>query len=176
MNLDFFRGRNNADTVTVLVTPTDTVEVLKYLPIDDKKDLINLAIQNSKTNDIYSPLLLDMYFHLYIAYLYTDIEFTAEDKLNPTLTYDILVSSGVMEAILQAIPEKELLFLEGHLRNTVTKMETYHASIGSVINDFVNNMPIKAQDALKIMKEFDPDEFKAVTAFAKAANGDRDIV
>ena len=51
------------------------IKVLKYLPWDKKYDLIMITLQQSQENGIFNQLKLDMFFHLYIVYLYTDIEF-----------------------------------------------------------------------------------------------------
>ena len=40
------------------------IEVLQYLPIDDKYSLVNITLQKSKDGSIYHPLKKDMYFHL----------------------------------------------------------------------------------------------------------------
>ena len=53
-----------------------TIEVLKYLPIEDKYDLVMIALQKAEQDGIYNPILLDMYFHLYLIYMYTNISFT----------------------------------------------------------------------------------------------------
>ena len=42
------------------------IEVLKYLPIEDKRDLVEITLQKAEENGIYNPVLLDMYFHLYV--------------------------------------------------------------------------------------------------------------
>ena len=56
------------------------IEVLQYLPIEDKRDLISIVCQNAEENGIYNPLLVDTYFHLYLVYMYTDIIFSAKDS------------------------------------------------------------------------------------------------
>ena len=42
-------------------------EVLQYLPIEDKYDLVMVTLQNCFENGIYNPIKKDMFFHLYIA-------------------------------------------------------------------------------------------------------------
>ena len=49
------------------------VNVKKYLPVSDKIDLIQVALQKAEEDDIYNEMKLDVYFHLNIVYLYTDI-------------------------------------------------------------------------------------------------------
>ena len=39
------------------------IEVLNYLPIEDKYDLIMITLQKAEENGVYSPLKLDIYIH-----------------------------------------------------------------------------------------------------------------
>ena len=52
------------------------IEVLKYLPISDKKDLIDITLQKAEENGIYDPIEVGMYFHLHIVYMYSNLSFT----------------------------------------------------------------------------------------------------
>ena len=38
----------------------NVIEVLQYLPIDDKYSLINITLQKAKEGSIYNPLKIDM--------------------------------------------------------------------------------------------------------------------
>ena len=42
-----------------------TIEVLKYLPIEDKYDLIMITLQKAEEDGIYNDIKLDMYFPPY---------------------------------------------------------------------------------------------------------------
>ena len=46
-----------------------TIEVLKYLPIEDKYDLIMITLQKAEEDGIYNDIKLDMYFHLNLVYM-----------------------------------------------------------------------------------------------------------
>ena len=58
------------------------IQILNYLPMESKYNIIMIALQNSLEEGYYNPLKLYMYFHLYLVYYYTDIEFSNEDKNN----------------------------------------------------------------------------------------------
>ena len=45
-----------------------------------------------------------MYFNLYIVYMYTDLIFTEEDKLDEAEIYDTLESNGLIAEIISMIP------------------------------------------------------------------------
>ena len=52
------------------------IEVFQYLPIRDKSDLIYAALRKSQNEYGIDHMLADVYFHLYIVYMYTNIVFT----------------------------------------------------------------------------------------------------
>ena len=67
------------------------IKVLKYLPIQDKIDLVQIALQKAEENGVYNEMKLDMYFNLYLIYMYTDLEFTEEEKADEFALYDISI-------------------------------------------------------------------------------------
>ena len=71
--------KTNTDVKTVDFNG-HSIEVLQYLPIEDKYDLITITAQNALQDGIYHPLLLDELFHLYLVFMYSNITFTAKQK------------------------------------------------------------------------------------------------
>lgn len=156
-------------------TPEVKIEIKKYLPIEDKYDLISIAMQNSYENGHFNNLKLDMYFHLYLVYMYTNLEFTDAQKDNPTKLYDVLYSNGLIDQIITRMDSEEYDYLIGMIGKEVDKAEKYNNTIASVINNFINELPVNAEKAKETIEQFDPEAFKNVFAFVKAANGDRPI-
>ena len=157
------------------LAPDVQIKVLQYLPIEQKNDIIQLTMQNSEENGLFNQLLLDMYFHLYICYLYTDIDFTEEEKDNAPATFDILMSSGVINQVISAMNPDEYKTLHQVLTTAVENKTKYKSTVASVINSFIEQLPINAENAEDIIKNFDPEKFQQVIAFARAANGDRPV-
>ena len=59
------------------------IEVLKYLPAQDKYDLLMITLQKSLENGIYNDFKLNFYFELNLVYMYTNISFTENSgKMN----------------------------------------------------------------------------------------------
>lgn len=160
---------------TFNLAPDVEVKVLQYLPIEQKNDIIQLTLQNSEENGVFNYLLLDMYFHLYICYLYTDIDFTEEEKENPANTFDVLTSTGVLNQVIATMDPNEYKALHQILDTSVENKIKYNNTLASVINSFIEQMPINAEKAGEIIANFNPEKFQQVLAFAKAANGDRQI-
>ena len=159
---------------TVLITDTD-IEVNQYISIEDKNSIITMALQNSEEDTIYNECKLKMYFELYIAYMYSNIEFTEDDKNDPVKTYDTLVSNGVIQDIIAALPQVEYIELCNMLAITKENKMKYKNSIAATINHFITDLPANAEIAKNIIKEFNPEDFQEVIKFAKEANGGREI-
>ena len=58
--------RLNKDTYTIDVQG-NKINIKKYLPISDKKDLIEITLQHAEeANGTYNEVLIDVYFNLYL--------------------------------------------------------------------------------------------------------------
>jgi hypothetical protein len=81
------------------------IEVLKYLPVEDKRDLVEITLQKAEENGIYNPVLLDMYFHLHLVYMYTNLSFTDKQKENEAKIYDTLACNGFFDKFFEVLPK-----------------------------------------------------------------------
>lgn len=151
------------------------IKVLKYLPIKDKIDLIEIALERAQENGRYNEMKLDIYFNLYLIYMYTDLEFTDEEKANDEELYDELISSGLLADIINAIDEEEYDELVDYLVETKEKNEEFMTSAAALLQSFIQDLPKNAQAAAEIVENFDKDKYKEVVQFARDANGGRPI-
>lgn len=151
------------------------IEVKQYLPIEDKYSFLNIVLQNSLENDIYNPVKVDMYFHLYLVYLYTNINFTDKQKEDESKLFDVLLTNGVIGSVIANMPKDEYDVLVSLLNQTIEKNEKYKTTFAGVVGKFINDLPAQADAAMKIVENFDPNKFQEVVAFAQAANGGRPI-
>ena len=165
----------NKDVKSFEVYPNTIINVLQYLPIEDKNDIIQMTLQNSEENGIYNLLKVDMYFSLYITYLYTDIQFTNNEKDDPIKLYDELNSMGIIDAIINAMNPDEYSHLREILDETINQKLEYRNTIASVVNNFIENLAPNAERAADIINTFNPETFQRVIEFATAANGNRPI-
>ena len=151
------------------------IEVLKYLPAQDKYDLLMITLQKSLENGIYNDFKLNFYFELNLVYMYTNISFTEKQREDEFKIYNNLKSNGFFELFYQALDENEYNELFTQL-NTIRKEKTKeNRSVTSIINKFINDLPSNAEAAAKIVENFNPEQFKNVMEFAKYANGGRSI-
>lgn len=152
-----------------------SIEVFKYLPVEEKYNLIEITLQKAFENGIYNPLKLDMYFALNLVYLYSNISFTDKQREDEYKLYDTLQSNGILDKIIDAISDEEYNHLYTLLIETEEKYNNYRKSIIGIIGELSNTVN-QNSDALKeISESFDPNKFKNVLDFAQAANGNRPI-
>ena len=151
------------------------VEVLKYLPAQDKYDLLMITLQKSLENGIYNEFKLKLFFELNLVYMYTNISFTEKQREDEFKLYDNLKSNGFFELFFKAMNEDEYNELFTQLNAIKNTNAVHKRSAGAVISQIIENLPMNAETAAKIVESFDPTQFKAVIDFARYANGGRDI-
>lgn len=151
------------------------IEVLSYLPIEDKFDLVMITLQQSLVNEIYNSVKLEIHFNLNLVYMYTNISFTDKQKEDEEKIYNVLKTNGFFDKLLEVIPDDEYSELLGYIEEQIEKDMKYNLSTASIIRNIVNDLPAQAQAAMDIVNNFDQNKFQAVVDFAKAANGNRPI-
>lgn len=151
------------------------VEVLNYLPIEDKYDLVMITLQKAEQDGIYNPLLLDLYFHLHLVYMYTNLSFTDKQKENEPKIYDTLTSNGFFDKFFEVLDEVEYAELMSYIEELQNMTLHYRNTAGAVLQSIIQDLPANAQAAADIVKNFDPNKYQAVIDFATAANGGRNI-
>lgn len=152
------------------------IEVLQYLPIEDKYSLLNISLEQSKDGEIFNPLKEDMYFHLNLVFMYSNLSFTEKQKEDYPKLYDTLQSSGLLGLILENIPEEEYSLLFSYLKELENNYIEYKSTISSFATQLLNEIPNQIENLQKILNDFDIDKFTELKNFTKAINGGKDIV
>ena len=164
----------NTDTKTFDFNE-NKIEVLQYLPIEDKYSLINIALQNAKEGNIYNQVKLEAYFNLYIVMMYTNITFTDKQKEDLLKLYDCLESNGIINSVIENMAEGEYDQLYQYLVDTMNDSLHYNNTTAGVINNLIENLPAQADEMQKIVNNFDKEKFQNVLDFARSANDGRPI-
>ena len=151
------------------------IEVQQYLPIQDKIDLIDITLQKAKEGRLYNPIKVDMFFHLNLIYLYTNITFTDKQREDEYKLYDNLQSNGVISQVITAMNENEYNGLLNMINEKIENELRYNTTAAAVISKIVDDLPKNAEAAQKIVNSFDKEKYQEVINFAKAANGGREI-
>ena len=165
----------NKETSIVKIDDNTEIEVLQYLPIEDKIDLIQIALQKSLENGIYNEIKLDMYFNLYIVYMYSNLEFTDEEKEDEFKLYNELQSNDIIAHVIAGMEDGEYDCLLDYLKTMQESNEIYRTSAAALLQTFIQDMPKNAAAAANIVENFDENKYKRVVDFAKSANGNRPI-
>ena len=151
------------------------IEVLDYLPIEDKYDLIMITLQKSLENGYYNPIKIDEFFHLHLIYMYTNINFTDKQKEDENKLYDSLKSNGLIDAFITQFDESEYNELYTWIEEVKNEITNYKNSINGIIQNIITDLPKQAEAMQNIIESFDPEKYQNVINFAKAANGGREI-
>ena len=151
------------------------IQVLKYLPAQDKYDLLMITLQESLEDGVYNEFKLNLHFELNLVYMYTNISFTEKQRQNEFKLYDTLKSNGFFELFFNSLYENEYNELFAQL-NAIKVINTKNRlNIVTFLGKVMEDLPANAEAAAKIVQSFDPNQFKAVVDFARYANGGRDI-
>lgn len=148
---------------------TIAFSIIDYLPIQDKLDLVNIAIAKSRDgyNNINRYLAKEL-MNLYIVIMYTNISFTEKQKENEYKLYDILKSNQVIETVIKAIPQQEYLELQTLLEMLIEDEKNMNKSIAGAINNLLENLPKSAEAAQDIINSFDQEKYGQVLDLAKS--------
>ena len=163
------------DQIETISIQGQDINILQYLPVRDKNDLVQIALQNSRENGVINEIKLEIYFNIYIVYFYTDLIFSDEEKADPGQLYDELQSNGILTRILGAMNQDEYNNLVDYLERMRAAQDTYETSAAGIIKMFVQDLPKNATEAAELLKNVDLSKYEQVNRFAEAANGGRPI-
>ena len=144
------------------------VEIKQYLNTEDKYDLIMISLQQAKENGIYNDFKLEMFLHLNIVFMYTNLTFTDKQRENLPNLFDILETNNIIDMVISAIPESEIQTIYTEINEIKNSLIAYENSAAGIINNLITSLPINAQAAADIVDNFDPEKFGEVVNFAKA--------
>ena len=153
----------------------NTIEVLKYLPIKDKYDLITMTLERAEEEGVYNPVMMEAYFHLYLVYMYTNLTFTDKQREDELKLYDTLQSSGFISKMLEKISDVEYNTLYTYLEETADYLTEYKNTLKYFTKNLLSDMTGKIDNLQNMINEIDEEKYTQVIDFAKALNGGREI-
>lgn len=167
-NIDFNKSINKENKI--INFNGSEIQIVKYLPANDKYDLIMITLQKSLDKNIYNPFKIDMYFDLNVVYLYTNIVFNAEDRVDEAALYDIFNESGLIAAVKENIDADEYTELKGYIYKLADMITKYRNTFGAAISSFVDQLPKNMEHAKEIISEFDPEKYSQLLNTARQIN------
>ena len=148
--------------ITTIDFNEQTIEVKQYLPINDKLELISNVINASHDdNNFANPVKVSVFTTLEIMYAYTNINFTDKQKEDPTKLYDMLISSGLVCEVINAIPEAEYHEIICGVEDSINAIYTYRNSIMGILDTVGQDYSNLNFDATEIQKKIgDPENME----------------
>ena len=118
-----------------------------------------------------NPVKCDIYTELEIVFAYTNISFTDKQKEDLPKLYDILKSSGLIDSVLDNIPEKEInMIFSGVWRSTESVYQYQNSVLGilDTIKTDYNNMKLDIDSLNQAIT--DPETLEFVKALLTNIN------
>lgn len=125
----------NTDIKTISLEDGKDIEIIQYLPTEEKINLIARVIELAHDPEInyMNPIKTDIYFDIELIKAYTNITFTDKQLDNLPKLYDLLVSSGWLQKIKDEIPKEEINVLRHNISRTQNAYYAYRSSAVGII-------------------------------------------
>ncbi len=153
-------GLTKNQNVEIIKWNEQDIEVKQYLPINDKLELVSNVINFAHDgNANYSnPVQVEVYTALEILYTYTNINFTEKQKEDTAKLYDLVTGSGLLAAIIKAIPKEEYVSIIKGIRTSINAIYAYQNSVMGVLEAVSTDYSDLNLDALNIKEALgDPE-------------------
>ncbi len=122
-------GLSKNTEVKELMWNGQKIEILQYLPLEKKLEVISDIINNSvDLQGYYAPYRLDLFTTIAIMQYYTNVTFTEKQKEDLGKLYDLLVSSNLYVEIKDRIPESEINYIVENVEKTIAGIYSYRNS------------------------------------------------
>lgn len=109
------------------------IQIKSYLGVEEKASIISLAVRGALYEGIVSEVLMDAYFHIFIIENYTDIVFEDSNVEDILINYDKIISNGLLDQILNSIPEEEYNYLIDSLNTFKQQVIEYSRSYAATM-------------------------------------------
>ena len=122
--------KKNTDIAT-LEWNGQIIEIKQYLPMEEKLKVIeNIVNKSLDDNNFANPARRQIHFVLEIMYAYTNINFTEKQKEDFLGLYDLIVSSGLWEAILTTMSDNtEFGVIDSTVYEVINEIYRYKTSL-----------------------------------------------
>lgn len=155
--------------IKTIVFNDEAIEVTQYLPIQEKLRIMqNVIIQSMTEYNYANPVQVEVFTYLNILQQYTNIKFTEKQLADAAKLYDLVRSSGLLEAVCAAIPVDEIEEVKNGIEKSISSFYAYRNSVVGVLemlkSDYADlNLDlnsvmdkIKDPEALQVLQELVP--------------------
>lgn len=140
------------------------IEVKQYLPVNEKLELISDVINlSADDNNFANPVKVSVFTALAIIEYYTNINFTEKQKEDPAKIYDSFISNGIMQTIVETIPEIEYNTILCGIKESTEAVYNYRNSVMGILDVVAADYSNLNLDALAIKENLaDANNLKLV--------------
>ena len=137
-----------------------TIAVRTYLPIQEKLDLIaRVIVQAHEPDSNYNnPVKTDALMALEMVFAYSDLVFTDKQKEDMPKLYDLMKCNGIIDVILNAIPEAERVDVERGVYRTIDSIYAYQNSVMGILENIKQDQDMLDFDINKLKEDLAASE------------------
>ena len=158
------------DDVKTFTMGEKEIEVKQYLPAKEKNDLLEATLQEAAKGTIFNTHLMEVFFHVYLVFEYTNINFTDAQKVDLLKLYDILETNGIIEQVVSNIPEAEYNYLVDELEEMAEGIMKYMRSTKAIVDDLMQFAPKQSEQIAENLANFDLEKYQQIMSIAQETN------
>lgn len=137
-------------------------EVRKYLPLNEKLELVSRIINQSiDDNGFYNPMRVKFNMVVETVFAYTNLSFTEKMKEDQFKLYDIFISSGLFDNIVKVI-DSEWAEIQDDTWSTIDNIYHYNNSVMGILDTLKTDYDNLNFDATEIQKKINDPENMAL--------------
>ena len=155
------------EEVKTIIINEKEIEIKQYLPAEDKNSILESTISSADVGTVLNTFTVDIYFHMYIIFKYTNLSFTDAQKADILKLYDILESNGVVEQIIAAIPNEEYNELYDNLEEMIDLYNAYRNSAKALVEQVSMFAPNTAAGIGELLQDFDVNKAQEFLSLAQ---------
>ncbi len=123
------------ESVKTLKFNEQDIEIKQYLPINEKLDFVSWVINQSADElKFYNVGKLEVFKSIGFIKFYTNINLTDKQLEDAPKTYDLLVSTGLVDKVINDIPDFEVQWIDDVLMDTVNAIYKYNNSVFGILD------------------------------------------
>ena len=126
-------------------------EVKHYLPLEEKINLIERIVNFSvDDNGFYNPVKVKLFTVVEVLYAYTNLTFTDKMQEDPFKLYDIVISTGIFNDIVQVIADRDWKEIQENVWTIIDNIYKYRNSAMGLLSFVASDYSAVEMDANKI--------------------------
>lgn len=136
--------------ITLLAHGEQEIEVRHYLPMSEKLDVISdIVNQSVDDNGFYNPVKVKIFMTIEVVSAYTNLSFTTKQKEDPLKLYDLLISTGLFNNIINTINPDDWKEIQDSTWSTITNIYQYRNSVLGILESIstdYSNLSLEASN------------------------------